>query len=377
MDDGDGQRSIVRRQQKSYYQTRREGIMAKINFGGVEEEVVTRDEFPLEKAREVLKAEVVAVLGYGVQGPAQAMNMRDNGINVIIGQRAGTKNWDKAVEDGWVPGKTLFSVEEAAEKGTVIQYLLSDAGQRSQWSKIVENLNEGDMLYFSHGFSVTFKDDTGVIPPPHVDVALVAPKGSGRSVRTNFLDGSGINASFAIHQDSTGKAKERTIALGIAIGAGYLFPTTFEKEVYSDLTGERGVLMGALAGVMEAQYNELRKNGHSPSEAFNETVEELTQSLIRLVGQNGMDWMYANCSTTAQRGALDWKNKFRDAVSPVFKDLYQSVLSGNEARITLEANSKPDYREKLDVELATIRDSEMWRAGAAVRSLRPENWKKG
>ena len=350
--------------------------MAKINFGGTEEEVVTREEFPLAKAREVLKNEVVAVLGYGVQGPAQAMNMRDNGVNVIVGQRKGTKNWDKAVEDGWVPGKTLFSVEDAAEKGTVIQYLLSDAGQRSQWPKIVESLNEGDMLYFSHGFSITFKDDTGVIPPPHVDVALVAPKGSGRSVRTNFLDGSGINASFAVHQDATGKAKERTIALGIAIGAGYLFPTTFEKEVYSDLTGERGVLMGALAGVMEAQYNTLRSHGHSPSEAFNETVEELTQSLIRLVGQNGMDWMYANCSTTAQRGALDWKDKFRDAVAPVFADLYKSVQTGNEARITLEANSRPDYRAGLDKELAAIRDSEMWQAGAAVRSLRPENWKK-
>ena len=350
--------------------------MARIDFGGVEEEVVTREEFPLEKAREVLKDEVVAVLGYGVQGPAQAMNMRDNGIKVIVGQREGTKNWDKAIADGWVPGETLFSVEEAAEKGTVIQYLLSDAGQRSQWPKIVETLNEGDMLYFSHGFSITFKDDTGVIPPPHVDVALVAPKGSGRSVRLNYLDGSGINASFAIHQDATGRAYDRTIALGIAIGAGYLFPTTFEKEVYSDLTGERGILMGALAGVMEAQYNELRKHGHSPSEAFNETVEELTQSLIRLVGQNGMDWMYANCSTTAQRGALDWKDKFRDAVAPVFEDLYHSVETGNEARITLEANSKPDYRENLEVELAAIRDSEMWRAGAAVRSLRPENWKK-
>jgi ketol-acid reductoisomerase len=350
--------------------------MAKIDFGGTIEDVVTRDEFPLEKAREVLKNEVVAVVGYGVQGPAQAMNMRDNGINVIVGQRKGTANWDKAIEDGWVPGKTLFEVEEAVEKGTVIQYLLSDAGQRSQWPKIVEHLNEGDMLYFSHGFSVTFKDDTGVIPPPHVDVALVAPKGSGRSVRANFLEGSGINASFAVHQDATGKAKDRTIALGIAIGAGYLFPTTFEKEVLSDLTGERGILMGALAGVMEAQYNELRKHGHSPSEAFNETVEELTQSLIRLVGQNGMDWMYANCSTTAQRGALDWKDKFRDATAPVFKDLYESVASGNEARITLEANSQPDYRAKLEVELAAIRDSEMWRAGAAVRSLRPENWKK-
>ena len=350
--------------------------MARINFGGIEEEVVTRGEFPLEKAREVLKDEVVAVLGYGVQGPAQALNMRDNGIKVIVGQREGTSNWNKALADGWVPGKTLFSVEEAAERGTVIQYLLSDAGQRSQWPKIIECLNEGDMLYFSHGFSITYKDQTDVVPPPHVDVALVAPKGSGRSVRSNFLDGSGINASFAVHQDATGRALERTLALGIAIGAGYLFPTTFENEVFSDLTGERGVLMGALAGVMEAQYNELRKHGHTPSEAFNETVEELTQSLIRLVGQNGMDWMYANCSTTAQRGALDWKDKFRDAVAPVFDNLYQSVVSGKETQIVLEKNSDPKYREKLDAELKLMRESEMWQAGAAVRSLRPENWKK-
>lgn len=350
--------------------------MAKINFGGVEEEVITREEFPLEKAREVLKDEVVAVLGYGVQGPAQALNMRDNGINVVVGQKQGSASWEKALADGWEPGKNLFSVEEAAERGTVVQYLLSDAGQRSQWSKIVECLNEGDMLYFSHGFSITFKDDTGVIPPPHVDVALVAPKGSGRSVRLNYLDGSGINASFAIHQDATGRAKERALALGIAIGAGYLFPTTFENEVYSDLTGERGILMGALAGVMEAQYNVLRKHGHSPSEAFNETVEELTQSLIRLVGQNGMDWMYANCSTTAQRGALDWKDRFRDAVAPVFDHLYQSVTNGVETRIVLEKNSDPHYREKLDEELRAMRESEMWQAGAAVRSLRPENWKQ-
>jgi ketol-acid reductoisomerase len=350
--------------------------MAKINFGGVWEDVITRDEFPLEKAHAVLKNEVIAVLGYGVQGPAQALNMRDNGFKVIIGQKQGSSSWDKAVADGWVPGETLFGLEEAAERATVIQYLLSDAGQRTLWPKIEKKLKPGDLLYFSHGFSITFKEDTGVIPPAFVDVSLVAPKGSGRSVRANFLEGSGINASYAIFQDATGRALERTLALGIAIGAGYIFPTTFEKEVNSDLTGERGVLMGCLAGVMEAQYNVLRKNGHSPSEAFNETVEELTQSLIRLVGQNGMDWMYANCSTTAQRGALDWKDRFRDAVVPVFANLYESVRSGNEARITLEANSRADYRERLEEELRAIRESEMWQAGAAVRSLRPENWKK-
>ncbi len=347
--------------------------MAIINFGGVEEEVITADEFTLEKAREVLADETVAVLGYGVQGPGQAMNLRDNGIRVIVGQREGGDSWDRAVADGFVPGKTLFPLEEAARQATVVQFLLSDAGQMQTWPLIKSCLNEGDALYFSHGFSIVFSDQTGVVPPDNVDVILVAPKGSGRTVRTNFLEGSGINSSFAVHQDFTGRARERTLALGIAIGSGYLFPTTFQNEVYSDLTGERGVLMGCLAGVMEAQYNLLRRHGHSPSEAFNETVEELTQSLIRLVAQNGMDWMFSNCSTTAQRGALDWAPRFRDAVAPVFDELYQKVVSGQETRRVLESNQAPDYRVKLQKELDEIKNSEMWRAGAAVRSLRPEN----
>jgi ketol-acid reductoisomerase len=351
--------------------------MAKINFGGVEEEVITRDEFSLEKAHDVLKDETIAVIGYGVQGPAQALNMRDNGFNVIIGQSSKFKReWDKAVADGWVPGETLFEIEEAATRATIIQYLISDAGQKAVWPMLKDCLKEGDALYFSHGFSIVYKEQTGVVPPSNIDVILVAPKGSGASVRTNFLDGSGINSSFGVFQDYTGRARERTLAVGIAIGSGYLFPTTFEHEVLSDLTGERGILMGALAGVMEAQYDVLRKNGHSPSEAFNETVEELTQSLIRLVGQNGMDWMYANCSTTAQRGALDWKPRFKEATLPVFDKLYKSVKDGTETAIVLDVNSKPDYQEKLDEELRQIRESEMWQAGAAVRSLRPENWKK-
>jgi ketol-acid reductoisomerase len=350
--------------------------MAKINFGGVMEDVISAREFPLKKAQKILKKETVAVLGYGVQGPGQALNLRDNGIRVIVGQRKGTASWKKAVKDGFKPGKTLFPVEEAAEKGTIICYLLSDAGQKAMWPKIKPYLTEGKALYFSHGFSITYKGLTKIIPPPNIDVILVAPKGSGRTVRSNFLDGSGINSSFAIFQDSTGRALERTLAMGIAVGSGYLFPTTFENEVYSDLTGERGVLMGCLAGVMEAQYNCLRKHGHSPSEAFNETVEELTQSLIRLVAENGMDWMYANCSTTAQRGALDWKDRFRDAVVPVFDRLYDRVVAGKETRIVLRANSAPDYREKLEEELAELRNSEMWQAGAAVRALRPERRKK-
>ena len=346
--------------------------MAQINFGGVKENVVTREEFPLAKALEVLKNETIAVIGYGVQGPGQALNLKDNGFNVIVGQRRGSKTWDKAVADGWIPGETLFDIEEAARRGTIIQYLLSDAGQIAVWPTIQKHLTPGKALYFSHGFGITYKDRTGIIPPADVDVILIAPKGSGTSLRRMFLQGRGLNSSYAIFQDATGKAWDRVIALGIGVGSGYLFETTFQREVYSDLTGERGTLMGAIQGIFAAQYDTLREHGHTPSEAFNETVEELTQSLMPLVGENGMDWMYANCSTTAQRGALDWWKPFRDATLPVFKKLYAEVAAGNEAQRSIDSNSKPDYREKLNQELKELRESEMWQAGATVRSLRPE-----
>jgi ketol-acid reductoisomerase len=350
--------------------------MAIINFGGVDEQVVTREEFGLEKAKEILKNETIAVVGYGVQGPGQALNMRDNGFNVIVGQRKPSPSWDHAVKDGWVEGKNLFSIEEACKKGSVIMYLLSDAGQVTAWKTVKPYLTAGKTLYFSHGFGVTYSDKTGIVPPADVDVILVAPKGSGTSLRRLFVAGRGLNSSFAVYNDASGKAKDKALAIGIGIGSGYLFETTFKREVYSDLTGERGSLMGAIQGLFAAQYDCLRSKGHSPSEAFNETVEELTQSLMPLVAENGMDWMYANCSTTAQRGALDWWKKFRDAVAPVYKELYESVATGNEAAISIGSNSKPDYREKLNEELKEMRESEMWKTGAVVRKLRPENAKK-
>src|SRR6056297_1038874 len=348
--------------------------MAKIRFGNEEENVVTREEFPLEKAKETLKNETVAVIGYGVQGPAQALNLKDNGINVIVGQAPEFKDdWNKAVNDGWEPDKTLFPVEEAVKRGTIIQYLVSDAAQMMIWDKVKQNLNDGDALYFSHGFSITYKERTNVIPPDNVDVIMVAPKGSGTSLRKLFKEGRGVNSSFAIHQDATGNAWNRVVALGMGVGSGYLFETTFEKEVFSDLTGERGSLMGAIQGLFQAQFNVLRKNGHSPSEAFNETVEEFTQSLMPLIAENGMDWMYANCSTTAQRGALDWKDKFQQAVQPVFEELYKQVANGDEAKRVIEVNSKPDYREKLEDELKVLRESELWTTAREVRKLRPED----
>jgi ketol-acid reductoisomerase len=350
----------------------KEANMPLINFGGVKENIVTRKEFPMEKAKRVLRNENIAVIGYGVQGPAQALNLKDNGFKVIVGQAKEFKrDWDRARNDGWVPGKTLFEIDEAVRRGTVIQMLVSDAAQKKIWPVVKRNLKPGDALYFSHGFSIVYRQQTGVVPPKNVDVILVAPKGSGTSVRRNFLSGAGINASYGIFQNATGRARQRCLALGIGIGSGYLFPTTFEHEVYSDLTGERGVLMGALAGIMEAQYEVLRKQGHSPSESFNETVEELTQSLIRLVDENGMDWMFSNCSATAQRGALDWKPKFKAAVLPVFNRLYERVKNGTETKRVISSCGRPDYQKHLAKELSALGNSEMWVAGKAVRSLRP------
>ncbi len=336
------------------------------------ENYVTTKQFSMAKAKELLAKECIAVLGYGVQGPAQALNLRDNGFHVIVGQREHTASWKKALEDGWVPGVTLFPLEEACKRGTFLAFLLSDAGQMHFWPVLQKHLNSGKTLLFSHGFTVAFPEQTQVVPPTTLDVVLVAPKGSGRSVRELFLKGRGINSSYAVHNDASGHAEEKAKAYGVAIGAATLFETTFEKEVLSDLVGERGALMGALAAMLEAQYECLRKHGHSPSEAFNETVEELTQSLMPLVAEKGMDWMYSNCSTTAQRGALDWLPRFKKVLAPVFDELYESVRSGHEAKVVIDANSRDDYKTHLDQELKAMGEREIWRVGSFVRSLRPK-----
>lgn len=302
--------------------------MRELDISGFKESIIERSDYPIEECKKILKDEVTAILGYGPQGRGQSLNMRDQGFDVIIGLRKGN-SWDKAILDGWEEGKTLFPINEAVEKATIIQFLLSDAGQIQAWPEVKSRLKEGDALYFSHGFGVVFHQDTQIVPPDNIDVILVAPKGSGLTVRNHFKEGRGINASFAIHQDFTKKAKKRCIATAFAIGSGHLFETSFKKEVHSDLTGERCVLMGLLQGAFLAQYEVLRENGHSPSEAYNETIEEALQSLYPLISEKGMDWMYSNCSTTAQRGALDWAPKFKEVLKPVIEDCYEKVVSGD------------------------------------------------
>lgn len=347
-----------------------------LDFGGTMETVWERTDFPVQKIQEIFKNDTLAMIGYGSQGRGQALNAKDNGLKVILGLRKDGHSWNQAKAEGWVAGKDLFTIEEAMSKGTVIMNLLSDAGQKEAWPSMKPYLTKGKTLYFAHGFGVIFHDQTGIVPPADIDVILAAPKGSGTTLRSLFLEGRGINASVAIYQDVSGKARERAFALAVGIGAGYMYETTFKKEVYSDLTGERGVLMGAIEGLFRAQYQVLREKGHSPSEAFNETVEEATQSLYPLIANNGMDWMYANCSTTARRGALDWAPEFHQATLPLFKRLYASVENGTETKRTLDDCGRSDYRERLQAELDQIKNSEMWRAGATVRGLRPENAKK-
>ena len=346
--------------------------MKELNINGYKEQIVERSDYPIEQCKEILNNKITAILGYGPQGRGQGLNMRDQGFNVIIGLRKGP-SWEKALEDGWVEDENLFEINEATKKGDIIQFLLSDAGQIQAWPYVKKNLSEGDTLYFSHGFGVVFHADTNIIPPKNVNVVLVAPKGSGLTVRNHFLEGRGINSSYAIYQDYDGSAKQIAIATAFAIGSGHLFETTFEKEVHSDLTGERCVLMGLIQGAFLAQYEVLREKGHSPSEAYNETIEEALESLYPLVSEKGMDWMYSNCSTTAQRGALDWAPKFKNVLKPVINECYEKVVSGEEARISISSNSKSDYRAQLDKELEEINNQEMWLAGKQLRPLRPEN----
>lgn len=344
-----------------------------IKFADDTETVHERADWPREKLHDYFKNDTFALIGYGSQGHGQGLNLRDNGLNVIVGVRKDGASWKAAIEDGWVPGKNLFSVDEAISKGTIVMNLLSDAAQSETWPHIKPQITKGKTLYFSHGFSPVFKDLTKVEVPKDVDVILVAPKGSGRTVRSLFKEGRGINSSYAVWQDVTGKAEEKAIAMAIAVGSGYVYQTTFEKEVHSDLYGERGALMGGIHGMFLAQYEVLRERGHSPSEAFNETVEEATQSLYPLIGKYGMDYMYDACSTTARRGALDWSPRFKDALKPVFNQLYDAVIDGSETKRSLEFNSQPDYRDKFEKELQEIRDLEIWRVGKEVRKLRPEN----
>jgi ketol-acid reductoisomerase len=339
-----------------------------IKIGNFKELVSTKKLFTIDKSKNILKNEVSSFIGYGPQGRSQSLNMRDQGYNAIIGVRKGP-SWDKALNDGWIENKNLFNIEEACHNGTIIHYLLSDAGQSKVFPKIKNYLTKNKSLYFSHGFGMIYNKHTNINPPKDIDIFLVAPKGPGIEVRNHFINNNPINASWAVYQDFSGNATEKCLAVGFAIGCENLFKTTFEKEVFSDLTGERTVLMGLLQGAFKAQYEVLRENGHSPIEAYNETIEEGLKYLYPLVLDNGMDWMFENCSTTAQRGAIDWSENYYKVLKPEINKCYESVKSGKEAQISIESNNDINYRKNLQKELDEIKDQEMWKVQKLLKNL--------
>ena len=274
-----------------------------MNFGGVDENVVTREEFPLEKAREILKDETIAVIGYGVQGPGQSMNLRDNGFNVIVGQRKGSKTWDKAVADGWVPGETLFEIEEACQRGTIIEYLLSDAAQIEVWPKVKKHLTAGKTLYFSHGFAITYKERTGIVPPADVDVFMAAPKGPGHTVRGQYVIGQGVPCLVAVEQDATGNCKNIALAYIAGIGGARagIMETTMDIETETDLFGEQTVLCGGVIDLMQCGFETLCEAGYAPENAYFECIHEM-KLIVDLINKGGVAAMNYSISDTAEYG---------------------------------------------------------------------------
>jgi len=332
------------------------------------EEIITKLDYSINDCKNNLDGKVISVLGYGTQGISQSANLKDNNMDVILGLRKGGKSWNNALEDGWEEDKNLFTIEEATSRGNIIQCLLSDFGQIEQWKNIEPNLYTNDTLCFSHGFGIHYKSNTKIIPPNDINVIMVAPKCSGNTVRQHFLNGRGFNSSYAIYQNHN-NAREICYSYSFLIGNNYIFETTFDKEVISDLTGERCILMGMIQAAFSAQYKVLRENGHSPLEAYNETVEEALNSLYPLISQNGMEWMYRNCSTTAQRGAIDWSKKFEEKLIPMIEECYESVKNNTELNIIMECNKNPDYNVILDEELDTMSKQELWRVSKQIKDI--------
>lgn len=359
--------SVIIKKQISHF-LRNVRTISTIKVDNYTENIYTTKDYPLNKCLDVLKNDQISVIGYGPQGRGQSLNLRDNNFNVILGLRKGN-SWDMALNDGWQPNVNLFEIDEATYKGTIICNLLSDAGQVSQWDVIKNNLHVCNTLYFSHGFGLTFSEITNIDPPNNIDIVMVSPKGSGLTLRDKYLNGLGLNSSFAIEQNYTDNAFSKTLSLAFGIGSKQAFETTFKKEVYSDLVGERCVLMGLIQGVFMAQYKLLRNKGHSPCEAYNETVEEALDSLYPLINEKGMDYLYRNCSTTAQRGAIDWAPIFEQNVYPIMEKCYEQVVSGEEAKKVIQSNTDIDYRNKLNKELDDISNSELWTVSRQYKNI--------
>ena len=244
-----------------------------------------------------LEGHTVAIIGYGSQGHAHALNLKESGVNVIIGLYEGSKSWKKAEAQGM----TVYTAAEAAKRADIIMILINDELQADMYKKDIEpNLNEGDMLMFAHGFNINFELIT---PPDYVDVTMIAPKAPGHTVRSEYQAGKGVPMLVAVYHDATGKALEKALAYGAAIGGARagLLETTFRNETETDLFGEQAVLCGGVCALMQAGFDTLVEAGYDPQNAYFECVHEM-KLIVDLIYQSGFAGMRYSVSNTAEYG---------------------------------------------------------------------------
>jgi ketol-acid reductoisomerase len=295
------------------------------------------------------KKKTIAVIGYGSQGHAQAQNLRDSGVDVIVGQRKGSDNHKLAVKHGFKPGVTLFTAAEAASKADFIQILLPDEVQAKIYeTDILPHLTKGKTLIFSHGFNIHFKY---IKPPKGVDVILSAPKGPGHLVRSEFEKGGGVPGLIAVHQDASGKAKEKALAHAKGIGAirGGVYETSFKEETETDLFGEQVVLCGGLSELIKNGFQTLVDAGYAPEMAYFECVHEV-KLIVDLIYQGGLSWMRHSISNTAEFGDYTTGPKIvTDATRKAMKKALTEIQKGKFAKDWMDevhGNGMKNFREK-------------------------------
>ena len=303
---------------------------------------------------EILKDKTITVIGYGIQGRAQALCMKDSGLNVIAGLRKG-KSWDLAEKDGM----EVLSVEDAAKKADIICMLIPDMVQPKVYKEqIAPHMSEGKVLYFSHGFNITFKQ---IQPSPKIDVIMVAPKAPGKRLREVYLEGFGVPALAAVHQDYSGKAKE--IALAMAKGMHFTRAgvielvqgkySPFDQETFSDLLGEQAVLCGGVSELIKTGFETLIENEFPPELAYFECLNEL-KLIVDLIYERGIGGMYRGVSNTAKYGGMS-RGSFvmNDEVKKRMKKLLDDIISGEFAKEWLDdfhKNNQKKFNELLEKE---------------------------
>ncbi|HBV86442.1 ketol-acid reductoisomerase [Desulfosporosinus sp.] len=297
---------------------------------------------------ELLKGKVIAVMGYGSQGHAQAQNLKDSGLNVVIGLRPGSARTERAQAAGF----EVMTVEEAAKRADVIQILLPDETQSKVYNEeIKKHLTSGKALVFSHGFNIHFGQ---IVPPSDVDVFMVAPKSPGHLVRRTYTEGAGVPALIAVHQDATGKAKELALAYAKGIGstkAGVL-ETTFGEETETDLFGEQAVLCGGASELVKAGFDTLVEAGYQPEIAYFECLHEL-KLIVDLMYEGGMSWMRYSVSDTAQYGDMTiGKRIVNQETRKEMKRVLEEIQDGRFAKAWLLENqaNRPTFNAMTRIE---------------------------